>query len=40
MSIFDKLIDEKSVGKLKRAIMRDGFYTAKIMEIRKKMNNV
>ncbi len=39
MSIFDKLIDEKSVGKLKRAIMRDGFYTAKIMEIRKKMNN-
>ena len=39
MSIFDKLTDEKSVGKLKRAVMRDAFYTAKIMEIRKKMNN-
>ncbi len=39
MSIFDKLKDEQSVGKLKRAVMRDAFYNAKIMEIRKKMNN-
>ena len=39
MSIFDKLKDEKSVGQLKRAVMRDAFYNGKIMEIRKKMNN-
>lgn len=39
MILFANLKSEKDVGRLKRAVMRDPVYRAKIYEIRKRINN-